>query len=266
MMLTSVKNPRIQQIRKLQSSSRARREAQLFVVEGIRLVEESLHAGWMPKSVLYTVNLNPRGKGLVDAFTREGVEVVQVAPHVMGKASDTQTPQGILAVLPWQLPARPEVLDFVIVIDGVRNPGNLGSILRTAWAAGVQTVFLPPGNVDPLAPKVVRAAMGAHFKLAMEFLGWDEIQEVIQQQGLTAFLADSSGGSLYNHADFLTGTALVIGGEATGAGEDAQRIITQRVHIPMAGEVESLNAAVAAAILMFEVTRQRTAGLNTEKH
>ena len=183
-MLTSIKNPRIQQIRKLQSSSRSRRDEQLFVVEGIRLVEESLQAGWKPQRVLYTPDLNPRGLELVEQFTALGVEITPVAPHVMQAASDTQTPQGILAVLPWRTVTMPTKLDFVVMIDGVRDPGNLGTILRTALAAGIQAVFMPPGNVDPLAPKVVRAAMGAHFKLAMLTLDWPEIQEVMARQEL----------------------------------------------------------------------------------
>jgi TrmH family RNA methyltransferase len=256
-MLTSIKNPRIQQIRKLQSSSRTRRDEGLFVVEGIRLVEESLQAGWEPQVMLYTPDLNPRGLELVSQFMAQGVAVLAVAPHVMQAASDTQTPQGVLAVLPWRDVSRPANLDFAVVVDGVRDPGNLGTILRTATAAGVQVLFIPPGNVDPLAPKVVRAAMGAHFKLAIEQLEWSEIRQVLEQQGLVSYLADSGGGQPYVQSDFRAGTALLIGGEAAGAGQEAQVAAVQRVHIPMAGQVESLNAAVAAAILMFEVVRQR---------
>jgi len=227
------------------------------VVEGIRLVEESLQAGWEPQMVLYTPDLNPRGLELVERFGAQGVAVIPVAPQVMQAASDTQTPQGILAVLPWRVVKRPAKLDFVVVVDGVRDPGNMGTILRTATAAGVQALFIPPGNVDPLAPKVVRAAMGAHFKLAVEQLAWPEIRQVLARQELVSYLADSSGGQPYAQFDFRTGTALVIGGEAAGAGQEAQYSAARRVHIPMAGEVESLNAAVAAAVLMFEVARPR---------
>lgn len=256
-MLTSIKNPRIQQIRKLQGSSRTRREEGLFVIEGIRLVEECLQAGWEPQAILYTPDLNQRGLDLVEQFIIQGRAVTPVAPHVMQAASDTQTPQGILAVLPWRAVRRPENLDFVVVVDGVRDPGNMGTILRTATAAGVQALFIPPGNVDPLVPKVVRAAMGAHFKLAIEQLDWAGIQQVLDQQGLVTYLADSSSGPPYAQCDFRTGTALVIGGEAAGAGQEAQHAVAQQVHIPMTGQVESLNAAVAAAVLMFEVVRQR---------
>lgn len=257
-MLTSVKNPRIQQIRKLQSSSRARREAQLFVAEGIRLVEEAYHAGWIPQNVLYTTDLNSRGQELVAQFMAQRVEVTAVAPHVMRVASDTQSPQGILAVLPWQALSPPEKLDFIVLVDGVRDPGNLGTMLRAALAAGVQAVYLPPGNVDPLAPKVVRGAMGAHFKLAVAALSWVEIRQVITRHNLFVFLADSAGGQPYTQCDLKLPLALMIGGEASGAGQEALQLASQRMHIPMASQVESLNAAVAAAVLMFEVARQRS--------
>ena len=99
--------------------------------------------------------------------------------------------------------------------------------------------------------------MGAHFKLAIEQLEWCEIRQVLTQQGLVSYLADPAGGQSYVQSDFRAGTALLIGGEAAGAGQEAQVAAVQRVHIPMSGQVESLNAAVAAAILMFEVARQR---------
>ena len=105
-MLTSIKNPRIQQIRKLQSSARTRRKEGLFVVEGVRLVEEAMMAGWQPTIVLFTEDINERGQQVVDHFRAAGSEVLVVAPHVMEATSDTQTPQGILAVLPipeWEL-------------------------------------------------------------------------------------------------------------------------------------------------------------------
>ena len=256
--LTSIKNPRIQQIRKLQSSARARRSEQLFVVEGIRLVEEALGSGRNPERVLYTEDLPARGREILTRFAAKGVEVTPLAPDVMQAASDTQTPQGILAVMPWLDLPLPVSLDFVVVIDGLRDPGNLGTILRTALAAGVQAVFLPPGCVDPYSPKVVRAAMGAHFKLALSTLEWDHIQALFEAQGLTPFLADSSGGQPHHQADLKIPLALIIGGEAAGAGREAQRLAVQRVHIPMTGAAESLNAAVAASVLMFEVSRQRT--------
>jgi len=255
-MLTSTKNPRIQQIRKLQSIARTRRKEGVFVVEGVRLVEEAMMAGWRPIIVLYTEDINERGQQVVERFRAAGSEILTVAPYVMEAASDTQTPQGILAVLPipgWELTATPT---FVLIPDRVRDPGNLGTLLRTALAAGVDAVILPPGNVDAFSPKVVRAGMGAHFKLPIIFMDWETIGERLA--GLSVFLADSGGGATHLETKFDHPLALIIGGEAAGAGDQAKKLATDRVHIHMPGGAESLNAAVAGSILMFEVVRQRS--------
>lgn len=262
-MLTSPKNSRIQHIRKLQRSARARRQAGAFIVEGVRLVEEALAANWQPELVIYTQDLSTRGKANVDKFRSLGIPVLLVDMAVMRSVSDTQTPQGILAVLPlptWEVSAG---LTFALVLDGVRDPGNLGTLLRTASAAGVEAVFLPPGNVDAFSPKVVRAAMGAHFKLPIFTMEWENIRAHLA--GLNIFLADSAGGQPHFRARFDAPLAIIIGGEAAGAGKSAQNLATDRVHIPMPGDAESLNAAVAGAVLMFEAVRQRASELNAEE-
>lgn len=254
-MLTSTKNPRIQHIRKLQSSARTRRKEGTFVVEGVRLVEEALVAGCLPETVLFTDDIIDRGRQTVDQLQAMGAEVLAVAPHVMQSASDTQTPQGILAVLPipeWEFPVDPT---FLLILDGVRDPGNLGTLLRTAMAAGVEAVILPPGCVDAFSPKVVRAGMGAHFRLPILTMDWEAFGPILT--GLSVFLADSAVGQPHYQADFEAPLALIIGGEAAGAGSQADRLATRRVHIPMARKTESLNAAIAGGILIFEVVRQR---------
>jgi TrmH family RNA methyltransferase len=254
-MITSPRNPKIQSIRGLQTRSRVRKREAAFVVEGVRLAEEALNAGWMPRFVIYTEDLGARGDGVVNAFREQGVEVIPVTEQVMRSASDTQTPQGILAVLPLRNQPLPDPLAFVLVPDSVRDPGNLGTMLRTAQAAGVQAVFIPPGTVDPHSPKVVRAAMGAHFRLSITPLPWNEIQRHLAP--LNTYLADSSQGQPYFQAKFHPPLALIIGGEAEGASTEAQEIAQTRVHIPMPGSAESLNAAIAAGILLFEVVHQR---------
>ena len=254
-MLTSPKNPRIQQIRKLQNSAHTRRDVGLFVIEGVRLAEEALIAQWQPELVLFTDDLGDRGQQIVDSYRQRGAEVLSVASQVMQAASDTQTPQGILVVLPlpqWKLPAP---LTFVLIPDGLRDPGNLGTLLRTALAAGVEAVVLPSGSVDAFAPKVVRAGMGAHFKLPILSMDWETLGPRLT--GLNIFVADSSGGTPHYQADFVAPLAIIIGGEAEGAGNQAQKLATSHIHIPMPGDAESLNAAIAGAILMFEVVRQR---------
>ncbi len=254
-LLTSAKNPRIQRIRALQTSPKARREAGAFVAEGIRLLEEALRAGWTPATLLAVEELPPRAARLVEAYRARGTEPVWVTPRVLAAASDTRTPQGVLAVFPKRRLPLPEERDFLLLLDGIRDPGNLGTILRSALAAGVQGVLLPPENADPYAPKVVRSAMGAHFHLPLVSGSWEESTALLG--GMPVYLAEARRGLPYTQADFRSPCALLVGGEAAGASAAARRIATRSLHIPMPGPVESLNAAIAAAVLMFEVVRQR---------
>jgi TrmH family RNA methyltransferase len=259
-MISSPHNPKIQWVRSLQVQPKARDSAQAFVIEGVRLAEEALSAGWQAKLVLFSGEISPRGLSVVEECIRRGAPVEQVSPQALKAAADTETPQGLLAVLSMQDLALPEKPGFLLVLDELRDPGNLGTILRTAGAAGVQAVFIPPGSADPFAPKVVRAAMGAHFHLPLKRIDWQELRQVLNPlvaAGMCVYLADSGAGQAYTQADFLRPLALIVGGEARGAGGAAIDLAAEKVHIPMPGGSESLNAAVAAAVLIFEVLRQR---------
>lgn len=254
-MITSTSNPKIKSVRSLQAGSRARREQGRFVVEGVRLVEEALEAGWQAHLVLHTEDLTGRGKSVVEGYAAQGAQIEVVAPHVMQSASDTQSPQGLLVVLEGGRLPLPKSPDFIIIPAGVRDPGNLGTILRTALAAGVHAALLPPGTVDPFSPKVLRSGMGAHFRLPIAILDWPEIEQMLQP--LQVFLADCKGGIAYTQADLRPPLALIVGGEAAGGGPKVYKLADARIHIPMPGNIESLNAAMAAGILIFEVVRQR---------
>ena len=254
-MLTSSKNPQIQRIRKIQRSARTRRKEGRFIVEGVRLVEEALIMDRHPELLLFSENLNESGQKIVDRFRAQYVRTIMVSSQVMQAASDTETPQGLLAVLPipeWEIPKNPA---FVLIPDGVRDPGNLGTLLRTALAAGVDLVLLPPGCVDVYSPKVVRSGMGAQLSLPTHPMSWEDIEGLLA--GLNVFLADSTKGTIYFETELRRPLAMIIGGEAGGAGSQATQLANQRVHIPMAAKSESLNAAIAGAILMYEVVRQR---------
>jgi TrmH family RNA methyltransferase len=261
-MITSTRNPKIQRVRDLLNHSKARRGNQAFVVEGVRLVEEAFRSGWEAQLVLYTEDIPLRGQEIVNGFIARGAEVELVTQQVLEAVSETETPQGLLAVLRMRSLPLPAAPDFILILDGLRDPGNMGTVLRTAEAAGVQAVLLPPGATDPYAPKVIRSGMGSHFRMPVQIMAWEEIRDIVKQPGggryLITYLADSSGGLDYTGADFRLPLALIVGGEAEGAGIEAQRLADDRVHISMPGEAESLNAAIAAAILMFEVVRQRT--------
>ncbi len=256
-MITSTQNQKIKWVRLLQRQAQARHENSAFVVEGVRLVEDAFQAGWDAELVLFTAGLSARGQAIVKGFAERGSTVEEVSAGVFEAASETMTPQGILAVIRQSSQPRLEPLNFLLIADEIRDPGNLGSILRSAAAAGAQAVFLTPGCADPFSPKVVRSAMGAHFRLHLASLDWPAIQEKIVASNLFVVLAAAGSGSAYTECDFHRPLAIIIGGEAEGAGPQAHALANAPVHIPMARNTESLNAAAAAAILLFEVVRQR---------
>lgn len=255
-MITSTHNSRVQLVRSLLGRSKERRKAGAFVAEGVRLVEEALAADWPFRFVLVGESLSDRGRLLVADLQVHGVDVETVADSLIRSAGETEASQGILAVLKYSPLLIPRSLTFALILDQIRDPGNLGTLLRTAAAAGVQVVFLPPGTSEAFAPKVLRAGMGAHFRLPIHPLTWNEIR--IATQGLKIHLADMDGALSCWQADFRSPLALIVGGEAEGASQQARGMATSQVTIPMPGRTESLNAAAAGAILMFEVIRQRS--------
>ncbi len=258
--ITSTHNPKIQRVRALLNQKSARDEEKCFVVEGVRLAEEALAAAQMPTELFFSPDLSPRGQEIVTAYRQLGADPVEVSPQVLNQLSATETSQGILLVLSQSTLPLPPRSDFVVVLDEIRDPGNMGTILRTAAAAGAQAVFTPPGNTDPFAPKVVRAGMGAHFRLSIQTGPWPQVLDYCkrtQQPPLHLWLAESGGGQNCWQADLRSPLALVIGGEADGASTAARQSVDDLLNIPMPGKFESLNAAVAAGILLFEIVRQR---------
>jgi TrmH family RNA methyltransferase len=255
-MITSSQNPKLKLARALAGRSKDRREADAFLAEGVRLVEEALSADWPIRFVLYSSGLSERGQALVEKLKNSEIEIDEVSDDLLQAASETETSQGILAVLDHAPLSIPHSLNFVLIPDQIRDPGNLGTLIRTASAAGAQAVLLSPETADAFAPKVVRAGMGAHFRLPIHAMEWDEIEQVCKQAGLQVFLADMIGQTCWE-TDFRGPLALIVGSEAEGASEQARKLITTIVSIPMPGEAESLNAGVAGAVLMFEIVRQR---------
>lgn len=255
-MITSNQNPKIKLVRALLGRSKERREAGAFVVEGVRLTEEAANGDWRFETVLHDDSLNDRGKLLVKQLKSRGIEVEEISSNIMKSLSDTESPQGILAVLQFSQSPVPSLLNFVLIPDQIRDPGNLGTLLRSAAATGVQAVFIPPETTDAFAPKVLRSGMGAHFKLPIHSMSWEEIENVVTLERLKVFLADMDGQSCWE-VDLRQPVALVIGSEAEGASESARRLANGKISIPMSGMMESLNAGVAGSVLMFEAVRQR---------
>lgn len=258
-MLTSSQNTKIKLVRALVGRAKERREAGVFLAEGVRLVEEALKAGWPFEFVLYAEGLSERGAWLQRKLEDEGIETIKVESRLLQSVSDTETSQGLLAVLKDRQVEAPDEPNFMVILDSIRDPGNLGALLRSAEAAAVQTVLLPPETTDAFGSKVVRAGMGAHFRLPIRAVDWERIGLIIDSLDLRVFMAEAGGQACWE-ADLRQPLALIIGSEAEGASESARRLAQETVGIPMPGKAESLNAAVAGSVLMFEVVRQRRSG------
>ncbi len=261
-MITSRSNAQVKYVRRLLAERRFRHEEGAFVVEGTRWLRELATAGAAPRA-LYATPAWAAGDEAQTLLAALAVEPALVDEPVMAAMSDTETASGVLAVLPVNprpLPAEPTLL---VILDAINNPGNLGTILRTAAAAGADGVLLGPGSVDPYNPKVVRGSMGAILRLPV----WAENWEVIGRltAGMDVWLAAARDGVAYTAVEWTRPAAILVGSEAQGAGAQAARLATGRVTIPMHDATESLNAAMAAGILLFEAARQRAEKKNSRK-
>lgn len=252
-MITSPQNDRVKLARSLAAGAKARRKAGLFILEGVRLINDALERGQSPAFILYDPDrIDPEALPLA-----RRAALLAVSPALIDSISTAETPPGILGVFPIVSPPLPQPVQRVLILDAVRDPGNLGSIARTAAAAGVEAVLLAPGCVDAYNPKALRGGMGAHFRIPLLEMDWARIGQTCA--GLSVALAAMEGERAYDSVDWTQPWALIIGGEAQGASAPAEQLATLRVSIPMAAATESLNAAAAAAVILFEAARQRRA-------
>jgi TrmH family RNA methyltransferase len=189
-----------------------------------------------------------------------GYVPIELSASAFAALSDTETPQGVAAILPIE-PAdlTGDLGPLLLVLDGLQDPGNLGTIVRSAVGSGVVTTLVVRGGADPFGPKTVRAATGALFRLRIARPTDEELARALG--GRAVWLAEAEGDARYDTVDWRTPSALVIGSEAAGASPELRRLATGRVSIPLACGLESLNAGVAASILLFEAARQ----LNTDR-
>jgi TrmH family RNA methyltransferase len=259
--ITSPANPAIALVRALARRDR-REQERAFVVEGLRAVRDALGTGASPRLVL----VREGDEALLnEAAFAAGTPARVVADNLFARLSDVQAPQGILAVFP--IPdAHPELDDpapLVLVLDRLRDPGNLGTLLRAAAGAGISAVYITPETVDPWNAKAVRAGMGAHFRLPL--LPFDPATAALLANRLPRRVAAAAGAPrTYDEVDWTVPAALVIGGEAEGVSPEVTAWSTEAARIPLAGGVESLNAAVAGAVVLFEAARQKRLSARAE--
>lgn len=257
--ITNPDNAHVKYVRSLHKK-RARYRDKRYLLEGLRLVGHALDAGHRPALAFYSEAFAAGpGEDLVGALHDAETPTWLVSAAVMERLADTVTPQGIVAVLPIpDPPPLPANAGLLLVLDEIRDPGNLGTILRTAQATLVDAVLLTPGCTDPYAPKVVRAGMGAHLSLPLHpDVPWESVLRLTSNT--RRVLAEAAAPSTLWAWDWTAPTTLVIGGEAHGAGPEARAAAEARLRLPMAEGAESLNAAVAAAVFLFEARRQRDA-------
>ena len=273
-LITSPANPRISQLHDLHTT-RGRKKSGLFLMEGPHLLEALLDAHIVPHEVYYQPELLQRtAKGrsllarLVHTSSLSGERLIEVSERVIESLGEVQTSQGVVSVLsldafqPELVRARRSTTSrpALLILDELADPGNMGTILRTSLAADVDEVLLTPNCVDTYSPKVVRAAGGAHIALPLAInLSWRAIEERISAHCAgerRVFLAEAGSPHLYYEEDLRQPFALIIGNEAHGPSQEAHGLATQSISIPLANGVESLNAAIAASIVLYEAVRQ----------
>jgi RNA methyltransferase, TrmH family len=238
---------------------RVREREERFLAEGVRVVEELLQAGLKPELAIVSPGLEEteRGRRLAEALT--GPEVRRVSDAVLARLADTETPQGVLVVAPVPRADLPEADDedgALLVLDGVQDPGNAGTLMRTAAAFGVSRVVVLPGTADPWSPKVVRAAAGTCFRMPVVQADPAALLAWAGRRGFTVLGADAAGTPV-GSVPVPDRLALVVGNEGAGLSAEMAAGVDARVAIPMRG-AESLNVAVAAGILLYLMTRKAT--------
>ncbi len=264
-MITSESNTQIKELVKLQKNARQRKKNKSFVVEGIKLTKEAALHGKLQK-VYISEELQKQQWG---ACTQEEIEaefdnakVEIVADSIFKGISETVTPQGILGVVTMPCYSLEDILTdprkSFLLLDDLRDPGNLGTIIRTAEGAGMSGVILSKESVDLFNPKVVRSTMGAIFRVP--FIYVEDLPGTIhtmKERGISVYGTMMEGSQCYDSVDYTQPFGIVIGNEANGISQEVGDCLTGRIRIPMEGKLESLNAAIAAAVVMYEAARQR---------
>lgn len=258
-MISSTANKQVRFVNALVKKAKTRKEEDLFVAEGLRMCAE------IPKDRIRTLFVsesflkNPECRKLTEKVR----EVETVTDEVFQALSDTKTPQGVLALVRQYHYTFDEVVDtaspvLLMVLETLQDPGNLGTIIRAGEGAGVTGILMDSGTADLCSPKVIRSTMGS--VLRMPFAYTENLPEAlarVKKKGIRLYAAHLYGAHNYDEEDYTGNTGFLIGNEANGLSDAAAAAADVRVKIPMKGRVESLNAAVAASVLMFEAARQR---------
>lgn len=256
-MITSSSNQQIKNLTMLMKKAKARDEQGIFVVEGRKMFQE-VPADWLEK--VYVSESFRKEAGSEELLSDKEYEIVSDA--VFKSVADTRTPQGILCLVKKPQYQFQELLKgrqtHLLIVESLQDPGNLGTILRTGEGAGITGVIMNRTTVDLFNPKTIRSTMGSIYRVP--FLISEDLEQTIAElkvSGITVYAAHLKGNMQYDEPDYTGGTAFLIGNEGTGLTDETAKLADAYIRIPMEGQVESLNAAVSASLLMYEANRQR---------
>jgi RNA methyltransferase, TrmH family len=252
-MITSAANARL----KLARSVKEGREPGLIFIEGERLAEDAVLSGLPIQMAFHIANPTPRAAAVLERLA--GVELLATEEKLLSSLADTTRTQGLILIA-----KRPETQleqacagQLTVVLDAVQDPGNVGTLMRTAEAAGATGMVLLTGTADPWSPKVLRSAMGSAFRLPLAQCGLREFMGFAESQGIRLIVTTGVDAMAHTAMDWTQRCALILGNEGNGVCTELLQAAGARVCIPMAGAVESLNVATAGAVLLFEAARQR---------
>lgn len=242
----------------LARSARQRQRSGKLVLEGPHLLEESIRAGLMPEAIFYTRRYREREKGLWERVFSPQTRQCPVTPALFARLAQTDMPREVAAITPLPVAEPPENPSLALLLDRIRDPGNLGTLIRTAAATGVEAIYCTAGCADPFNPKTLRSSAGAAFHLPPARTGEPlSLPAAFRRRGGQAVVAVPGAPRCYWDADFSIPTLIIIGNESSGAAPELVAASGEALSIPQPGWDRSLNAALAAAVILYEVRRQR---------
>jgi len=256
-MLTSLQNPLVKQLRKLQRA-KERHEQGVFLIEGTHLVEAAYRANRPLATMCYTTAWQAKYPQLWQQLTQLAQRSELVSPEVLAAIATTVTPDGVVATIPRESMSLPHIRSLGIVVETLQDPGNLGTIIRTAAAVEADGLILSEDSVEPDHPKVLRASVGQWFQMPMQVS--PDLAATITEfrhQGLQIVATLPTATQAYWEVNFRHPTVLLLGNEGNGLSDNIAGLADCTVQIPLAEKVESLNVAIAAALMLYEVKRQR---------
>lgn len=255
--ITSIQNPYIKQVLKLQEKSRERKKTERFVVEGQREISLILKGDYEIDTVLFIPEI-------IDATTlfNSSVNFIEITSEVYKKIAYRDSTEGIMAIVKTKSFSLSKIkftstTPLILVLESIEKPGNIGAILRTADAANVDAVFIADAKTDMYNPNIIRSSVGCVFTNQIALGTSEEIIAFLQEKNIAIYSATLQNSNQYHKEDYTQSSAIVVGTEATGLSKIWRDNATQNINIPMQGEIDSMNVSVACAIVTFEAKRQR---------